>query len=82
VVVAVQAPADPAFDPARLRALMARRGFLLPPARGGEADGLRIGCIGAIDADTIRRAVAALGEALDDLGVVQRAPAATAASRP
>ncbi|WP_062377276.1 2-aminoethylphosphonate--pyruvate transaminase [Demequina pelophila] len=44
------------------------RGFILYPGKLTDEETFRVGCIGAIDADTIREAVAAVAEAFAELG--------------
>ena len=75
VILTVLAPADPAFAFPQLYALMKARGFILYPGKTTDAASFRIGCIGAITPAVMRRAVAALGEAMDALGVRDRSPA-------
>jgi 2-aminoethylphosphonate-pyruvate transaminase len=45
------------------------RGFVLYPGKLTSVDTFRVGCIGAIGADTMGRAVAAVGEVMGEMGV-------------
>jgi len=44
-------------------------GFFLYPGKLTAVDTFRVGCIGAIGADTLRQAVAAVAAALREMGV-------------
>jgi 2-aminoethylphosphonate-pyruvate transaminase len=50
------------------------RGFILYPGKLTAVDTFRVGCIGAIGADTLKRAVAAIADALNEMGVRRCAP--------
>ncbi len=71
-------PADPAFDFARFYDLMKARGFIIYPGKLTVVDSFRLGHIGQVDEDVMRRVVAAAGAALDDMGVASAAPAPAA----
>jgi 2-aminoethylphosphonate-pyruvate transaminase len=45
------------------------RGFILYPGKLTAVDTFRVGCIGAIGADMLRQAVAALADVLREMGV-------------
>ena len=72
IIVTVHAPADPAYDFRRFYDGVRARGFILYPGKLTQAETFRVGCIGAIDADDIARAVAAIGDTLHELGVALR----------
>src|SRR5271154_339585 len=69
IIVTFHSPPDPAYDFAEFYRRMRERGFLLYPGKLTAVDTFRVGCIGAIGADTLRRAVAAIGDTLRDMGV-------------
>lgn len=71
-------PADPAFDFARFYDAMKARGFILYPGKLTVVDSFRVGCIGRIDAATMRAVVAAARETLAGMGVASAAPPADA----
>ena len=75
VILTVLAPADPAFAFPRIYEMMKTRGFILYPGKTTDAASFRIGCIGAITPAVMERAVAALGQSLEELGVRDRSPA-------
>ena len=75
VIVTIHQPADPAFALQPFVDALKRRGVLISNFWNTRTPTFRIGCIGAITPDDMRRAVAAIGEALDELGVKERAPA-------
>jgi 2-aminoethylphosphonate-pyruvate transaminase len=69
VIVTFHAPADPAYDFAEFYRRVRERGFILYPGKLTAVDTFRVGCIGAIGAETMARAVAAIAGALADMGV-------------
>ncbi len=72
IVVNVHAPPDPAW---RLQAFvdaLKRRGVLISNFYNTAAPSFRVGCIGVVMPDDMARAVAAMGEALDELGLHTR----------
>ncbi len=71
-----QAPADQEWDLRRFVEALKRRGVLISNFRNTEEPSMRIGAIGAIARPDILRAIAAIGETLDELGLRPRAHAA------
>jgi 2-aminoethylphosphonate-pyruvate transaminase len=69
IIVTFHSPPDPAYDFKEFYRRVRERGFLLYPGKLTAVDTFRVGCIGAIGADTLRQAVAAIGESLRDMGV-------------
>lgn len=67
VIVTVHQPADPRFDLMAFVEALKRRGVLISNFYNTGAPTLRIGAIGAIGTDDIRRAVAAIGATLDEM---------------
>jgi 2-aminoethylphosphonate-pyruvate transaminase len=72
VIVNVLAPADPAWDLQRFVDALKRREVLISNFFNTDQPSFRVGCIGAITPADMTRAVAAMGEALGELGIEQR----------
>ena len=72
IVVNVHAPADPGWDLQRFVDALKRRGFLLSNFYNTDTPSFRVGCIGAITPADMADAVAAMGEALAELGIHTR----------
>jgi len=72
VVITVHQPADPAFALQPCVDALKARGVLISNFYNSRASSFRIGCIGAVTPEDMRRAVAAIGGALEDLGVRRR----------
>jgi 2-aminoethylphosphonate-pyruvate transaminase len=69
IIMNVHAPAHPDWDLRRFVEALKRRGVLISNFRNTEEPSMRIGAIGAIARPDILRAVAAMGETLDELGL-------------
>ena len=78
IIVTFHTPADPNFDFATFYDHLRDRGYAIYPGKLTVADSFRIGCIGRIDEDDIRGALAAIEEALGEMGVDNTAPAMAA----
>lgn len=78
IIVTFFCPADPRFAFPRFYALMKQKGFIIYPGKLTVVDSFRIGCIGRLDAEVMRRVVAAAREALAEMGVDSAAPPAAA----
>jgi 2-aminoethylphosphonate-pyruvate transaminase len=76
IIVTFHAPPDRAYEFRELYRRVRERGFILYPGKLTTVETFRVGCIGAINADTMRQAVAAIADVLRDMGV--RAPAGAA----
>jgi 2-aminoethylphosphonate-pyruvate transaminase len=74
IIVTFHAPPDPAYDFTAFYRRVRDRGFILYPGKLTAVDTFRVGCIGAIGAVTLRQAVAAVGDALREMGVRRLAP--------
>ncbi|OJB31296.1 2-aminoethylphosphonate--pyruvate transaminase [Burkholderia ubonensis] len=72
VIVTFHAPDDPAYDFKRFYDVVRDAGFILYPGKLTQLETFRVGCIGAIDADDVRRAVAAIAHAIETLGIALR----------
>jgi 2-aminoethylphosphonate-pyruvate transaminase len=69
VIVTFHAPHDPAYDFKRFYETVRDAGYVLYPGKLTEVETFRVGCIGAIDANEMVNAVAAIGRALATLRV-------------
>jgi len=78
IIVTFFCPADPAFTFQGFYDAMKARGFIIYPGKLTVVDSFRIGCIGRMDAHTMRRVVDAAREALAQMGVASAAPPAAA----
>ena len=72
IIVNVLAPADPAWDLQRFVDALKARGVLISNFYNTPVPTFRVGCIGAITPDDMRRAVGAMSEALNELGINRR----------
>jgi 2-aminoethylphosphonate-pyruvate transaminase len=69
VIVTFHAPADPAYDFRRFYEAVRDAGYVLYPGKLTDVETFRVGCIGAIDANEMHNAVAAIGRVLQTLQV-------------
>jgi 2-aminoethylphosphonate-pyruvate transaminase len=69
IIMNVHAPAHPGWDLRRFVEALKARGVVISNFRNTEEPSMRIGAIGAIARPEILRAVAAMGETLDELGL-------------
>jgi 2-aminoethylphosphonate-pyruvate transaminase len=69
VIVTFHAPRDPAWKFADFYAAVRDAGYVLYPGKLTQVETFRVGCIGAIDANELHNAVAAIGRTLEQLGV-------------
>lgn len=72
IIVNVHAPADPAWDLQAFVDALKRRGFLISNFYNTPEPSFRVGCIGAITPEDMIRAVAAMGDSLDEIGIRHR----------
>ena len=72
IVVNIHAPADPNWDLQRFVDAVKARGFVISNFYNTEAPSFRLGAIGALRPADMRRAVAAIGAALESMGVETR----------
>ena len=78
IIVTFHTPADPNFDFVRFYDHLSRGGYVIYPGKLTVAETFRIGCIGQVYEDDIKGALAAIGRALDVMGVFNRSPAKAA----
>lgn len=69
IVATFHDPDDTAYSFQALYAAMKRRGFVIFPGRLAAANTFRIACIGTVTPDDIGRALDALAQSLDEMGV-------------
>lgn len=69
IIVTVRMPRDPKFDFQRLYDELAEQGIVLYPGAVTQEKSFRIGCIGQVFEDDMRRALAALEAAVAAMGV-------------
>jgi len=79
IIVNMHQPPDPAFALQPFVDLLKRRGVLISNFSTTEAPTFRVGAIGRVFADDMRRAVAAIADTLDEMGVRRRAQETLAA---
>lgn len=75
IIVTFFNPVDPAFEFTEFYRLMKSKGFIIYPGKLTVVDSFRIGCIGHMNADIMRRVVKAAAASLKDMGVTSAAPA-------
>jgi 2-aminoethylphosphonate-pyruvate transaminase len=76
IIVTFRMPADKAFVFQTFYDKLKERGYVIYPGKLTVADSFRIGCIGRLNTDHMRGALAAIREILDEMGV--RSPKAAA----
>jgi 2-aminoethylphosphonate-pyruvate transaminase len=69
IIVTFLAPDHPAYSFPELYRRVRDSGFILYPGKLTKIDTFRIGCIGAITVNDISRAVVAVSDALDAMGI-------------
>jgi 2-aminoethylphosphonate-pyruvate transaminase len=69
IIVTFLSPPDPQYDFTEFYRRVRGRGFILYPGKLTAVDTFRVGCIGAIGADTMRQAVSAVADSLREMGV-------------
>jgi 2-aminoethylphosphonate-pyruvate transaminase len=74
IIVTFHSPPDPAYSFAEFYRRVRDLGFILYPGKLTAVDTFRVGCIGAIGANTLTQAVAAIAEVLHEMGVRRLAP--------
>jgi 2-aminoethylphosphonate-pyruvate transaminase len=69
VIVTFHAPRDAKWQFVQFYAAVRDAGYILYPGKLTQVETFRVGCIGAIDANEMHNAVAAIGRTLADLGI-------------
>jgi 2-aminoethylphosphonate-pyruvate transaminase len=80
IIVTFHAPADPKYAFRTFYERVRDKGFILYPGKLTQLETFRVGCIGAIGPDEMRRAVDAVGDTLRELGIREVAPAGVKAA--
>ena len=75
IIVTFHAPADSGYEFKAFYQAAKRRGFILYPGKLTQVETFRVGCIGAIGRNEMRQAVAAVADAMRDMGIATGAPA-------
>ncbi len=75
IIVTFRMPADPRFDFTMFYERLRQRGYLIYPGKLTTVESFRVGCIGRLTAETMRGALAAIRQALDEMGVRVPVPA-------
>jgi 2-aminoethylphosphonate-pyruvate transaminase len=78
IIVTFHMPADPKFVFETFYDRLKERGYVIYPGKLTVADSFRIGCIGRLNADHMRGALAAVREILTEMGVSRCSPAQAA----
>lgn len=79
IIITFHMPADPNFDFQTFYDRLGEQGFVIYPGKLTVADSFRVGCIGRLDTDDMRDALAAIRRTLGELGVRDGAPATAGA---
>lgn len=78
IIITFHMPADPNFVFQTFYDRLKDRGYVIYPGKLTVADSFRIGCIGRLDANHMRGALAAVREILSEMGVSRCSPAQAA----
>ena len=78
IIVTFHAPAHAHYEFRRFYEAAKSRGFILYPGKLTQVETFRVGCIGAIGANEMRQAVAAVADTLVGMGIPSGTPAAPA----
>nr|WP_170324434.1 2-aminoethylphosphonate--pyruvate transaminase [Ruegeria arenilitoris] len=74
IIVTFFCPADEKFVFDQFYNLMKSKGFIIYPGKLTVVDSFRVGCIGQMDEDVMRKVVTAAKESLEEMGVTSAAP--------
>lgn len=74
IIVTFFCPADEKFVFESFYNLMKSKGFIIYPGKLTVVDSFRVGCIGQMDEDVMRKVVAAAKESLEEMGVTSATP--------
>ena len=76
IIVTFHAPDHKNYEFRRFYEAAKARGFILYPGKLTQVETFRVGCIGAIGANEMRQAVAAVADTLQEMGIPNGQPAA------
>ena len=74
IILTFHAPADPGYEFKKFYEAVKARGFILYPGKLTQSETFRVGCIGAIGPEVMRQAVAAVADAMRELGIGRGTP--------
>ena len=74
IILTFHAPADPRYEFKAFYEAVKARGFILYPGKLTQRETFRVGCIGAIGPAEMRQAVAAVADAMRELGLSSGVP--------
>ena len=74
IIVTFHAPADPRYEFRAFYEAVKARGFILYPGKLTQVETFRVGCIGAIGPNEMRQAVAAVADAMREMGIGSGSP--------
>jgi 2-aminoethylphosphonate-pyruvate transaminase len=74
IIVTFHAPADPHYQFKPFYEAVKRRSFILYPGKLTQRETFRVGCIGAIGRNEMKQAVAAVADAMKELGIESGVP--------
>jgi 2-aminoethylphosphonate-pyruvate transaminase len=80
IIVTFHMPADPRFQFQAFYDALVRKGYVIYPGKVAQTPSFRIGCIGAITPEMMHKALAAIRDVLNDMGVQDGRPAAKGAA--
>ncbi len=79
IIVTFHAPADPRYSFKPFYEAVRAHGFILYPGKLTERETFRVGCIGAIGPEVMKGAVAAIADAMREMGIAHGAPSSPSA---
>ena len=74
IIVTFHAPADPRYEFKDFYERVKAKGFILYPGKLTQVETFRVGCIGAIGRNEMQQAVAAVADALREMGIPNGTP--------
>ncbi len=82
IILTFHAPADPRYEFKAFYEAVKARGFILYPGKLTQLETFRVGCIGAIGPGEMKQAVAAVADAMREMGIASGAPGLHCPQRP
>ena len=74
IILTFHAPGDPRYEFKAFYEAVKARGFILYPGKLTQLETFRVGCIGAIGPEVMKQAVAAVADAMREMGISSGAP--------
>jgi 2-aminoethylphosphonate-pyruvate transaminase len=75
IIITILTPDDPNFEFAEFYDRLNYKGFAIYPGKLTEVESFRVGCIGNLDSEVIKEALAAIETVLADMGITNCRPA-------